>query len=29
MNAALQSAGSEWQYELKDGNSLPTLKKEQ
>ena len=29
MNAALQSAGSEWRYELKDGNSLPTLKKEQ
>ena len=29
MNTALQSADSEWQYELKDGNSLPTLKKEQ
>ena len=29
MNTALQSAGSEWRYELKDGNSLPTLKKEQ
>ena len=27
MNTALQSAGSEWRYELKDGNSLPTLKK--
>ena len=29
MNDALQSAGSEWRYELKDGNSLPALKKEQ
>ena len=29
MNNALQSAGSEWRYELKDGSSLPTLKKEQ
>ena len=27
MNAALSGKG--WQYELKDGNSLPTLKKEQ
>lgn len=27
MNAALSDKG--WQYELKDGNSLPTLKKEQ
>ena len=27
MNAALNGSG--WQYELKDGNSLPTLKKEQ
>ena len=29
MNAALKSVDSEWRYELKDGNSLPTLKKEQ
>ena len=28
MNAALQSAGSEWQYELTDDNNLPTLKKQ-
>ncbi|MBO8475106.1 MAG: fimbrillin family protein, partial [Bacteroidetes bacterium] len=27
MNAALSGKG--WQYELKDGNSLPALKKEQ
>jgi hypothetical protein len=27
MNAALSGKG--WQYELKDGSSLPTLKKEQ
>ena len=29
MNAALKSVDSEWRYELKDGNSLPALKKEQ
>ena len=29
MNAALKSVDSEWRYELKDSNSLPTLKKEQ
>ena len=28
MNTALKNAGSEWRYELKDGNSLPTLKKQ-
>ena len=29
MNTALQNAGSSWQYELKDDNSLPVLKEEQ